>query len=369
MIVFLLIIGILSAVAYSPQKLFGILARSWNDLDAVDVLMISILVGVFINITRKRAGFTTNSQLNMDYRTKNLLDIDSGKGKYRNYITQGYSMTADYIYFSAYHKYETCDNNSGYDSTQSPRVFKIDRVTEQIVKVYTLDDLKVTSHVGGLGVIEETNQFFIADYSTIKLYSMDDADKSKDKDVKINYTTSYANTFLGAAVSFMNWDSSRNLLWIGHWDADNMEEVGAIRVEFTKQKINKRNTRANTASLLKPTAPVWKGTLPVVKVQGIAVVPNSQDKDAKNPIIYLATSYGSADSLIFKWDPSSNKPASEVASGWRGLEGIDFDPRTGGLWGITEAGSKYYQNRKKECGGSNPWPYHKGYIYAEIAVE
>ena len=61
-----------------------------------------------------RAGyaFGTNSSKNLDYRHEDILDIDSGNGKYRNYIPQGFSMTTDYIYFSGYHKYETCDGCS-----------------------------------------------------------------------------------------------------------------------------------------------------------------------------------------------------------------------------------------------------------------
>jgi len=109
--------------------------------------------------------------------------------------------------------------------------------------------------------------------------------------------------------------------------------------------------------------------LPVTKVQGIAVRPNTNDSGAQNPIIFLATSYGDNPSKIFKWEPGSFNAhtTSEVASGGSGLENIDFDS-DGKLWGITEAGTTYFQTRDKNYGGKDPWSESLGHIFADITL-
>jgi len=400
------------------------------------LLAISIIVLLF-SICCKRViekyAFNTTSSKNMDYRSTDILDIASGNGKYRNYVPQGFSVTDDYIYFSAYHKFETCDKGVGYDETKPSRVFKVDRSTKKLVKVYTLVDQKIGSHVGGMSVIAETNQFFIAsrrkDTDTGKngicLYNMNGVGSGLDVDVtahkEYNYSKYVAdcptcslnktnenmdlatsqNTYnakyyemtldeylssdkyqdtavtacLGAyAPSYMYWDKSRMLLWYGRFDQNYKGSICANRVTI----------KSGSAAL--SNIVVRRKQLPYTKVQGMAVVPapslsaiefvigkkqnpeDFTDQDGTDAVVYLAVSYGGGNnSKIYKWNLSTGS-TSKVGEGWPGLQNLDYDHKTGKMWGITEAGSKYYQNRTKKCGGSGPWGSHPGYVYAEIDV-
>ena len=352
--------------------------------------------GIADTIHNLNAAFKTNKDKNLDYRLPAILDIASGKGTYKNYIPQGFSMTKNYIYFSAYHKWKSCagcDSSKavdkgcdGYQQTARSKVFKIKRSTGTLVKVYNLKDQKIGSHVGGLAVIEDTNQFFVAgektnggtgDGSLVK-YDMDDADQNPNLqvDVSISNTDQQygSNTFDlgGGAISFMQWDKSRSLLWMGTWEKTSHSNYCAVRVE-----INSNDADLGDVIFI-------QHVLPVDSVQGIAVYPNSNDKDAKNPTIYLSKSYGyqSEDppyivltSQIWKWVPTYGQTGDTagdlylVAEGFPGLENMDFDPKwPNKLWGISEAGSRYYQTRTMHCGGPPPWPHHPGYIYAEIDV-
>ena len=345
------------------------------------LLTISIIVLIFSVCCKtviEKYSFKTNSSKNLDYRSADILDIDSGNGKYRNYVPQGFSITNNYIYFSAYHKFETCDKSEGYDETKPSRVFKVDRSTKKLVKVYTLVDQSIGSHVGGMSVIEETNQFFIASRRNgaegtgkngISLYNMDGVGSNLDVDVTAHmgyYYGTYAITeCLGSyAPSYMYWDKSRMLLWYGRFnDGSGSDDDGSGSI-----CANRVSIKSGSASLSKIV--VHNKELPYLKVQGLAVVPGT-DQDGTNAVVYLSVSYGFSksnnNSKIYKWNLSTDSKI-KVAEGWPGLQNLDYDPKTGKLWGITEAGSKYYQERKEKCGGGAPWGSHPGYIYAEIDV-
>ena len=329
-----------------------IFVLSFADTKTLPIGIFILMVGLIINVKQVGYSFKTNSKKNLDYRSEGILDIYSGKGKYRNYIPQGFSITDDSIYFSAYHKFETSLNDNGYDETKPSRVFKVDGKSGKLVKVYTLIQQSIGAHVGGLAVIDGTTKFFVSDGSKLMLYDMDKSDKLGNLDSTSLTTYSLtSNCIDGTTVSFMYWDVSRKLLWVGNWAQKSKQKVCAIRV----------NVSGDTVTL-GDTVKSW--TLPVDSVQGIAVKPNSKDPNAKKPEIYLSTSYGSADSIIWKWQPGRvfflTGPWS-VAEGWRGLQNMDFD--NGKLWAITEAGANYYQKRTE-----NPWPPHKGYIYADIDI-
>ena len=294
----------------------------------------------------------------LDYRSIDILDIDSGNGIYKDYIVQGLSLTTHYIYFSGYHKdkYANSDLNS--------RVFRVRRSDGKLDKVYTLN---TKGHVGGLAVFEETNQLFVAWGKGIKVYDMGN---EAQLDVSLQQSETYTDfPCLGTYgsnntknnVSFMNWDKSRSLLWIGTFSSSRTpaKQICALRVTID----------SNGAKLI--NTPVKSLFLPakMFKIQGIAAKPNSNDPNAENVTLYLAKSYGDDHSKIFKWNPNDGQLESSYtvfATGHSGLENLDFDPTTPhGLWGITEGGSTYYRDRSNALGG--PWsPKIAGFIYANI---
>ena len=197
---------------------------------------------------------------------------------------------------------------------------------------------------------------------------MDDADQNSKQEVDVHPRTKYGKErfdLADGAISFMQWDKSRSVIWMGTWKETSHSNVCAVRV-----KISSKNNAYFVPKDDGKGLSLKKHTLPVNSVQGIAVRANSNDKDAENPVIYLSKSYGSDTSKIYKWLPGTSLThVDRVAEGYRGLENMDFDPKSPyKLWGIAEAGSKYYQKRKDKCGGHGPWPYHPGYIYADIDV-
>ena len=350
--------------------------------------------------------FNTNTSTDMDYRSEDIF----GTGKYRNYDAQGFAIGKNSVYLAAYHIFhhksgkcpincsdgtscpssgvcsdgtkcldqgeicpdagvcpngDKCTSNSL--SREHSKVFKINKKTKKIEKVYNLTDQKISSHVSAIHVVEDEDgspiQIIIGYYDDDKNRGLGfyDVAQYKDNDseeisIKANmdefksYTELDPDCLGGAhAPTYLAIDKSNLKLWYGGFKTT----VGAhicsrditIDEKTGKYSIEDETQNDKDNKILLDT---------IKEAQGLAL---------KDGIFYIGTSYGcdepyDTSSKIYTYDPKTKK-TKQYADGWCGLQELAFDgDGDKKLWGTTEAGSLYYQDKG--------WPKHPGWIYSDI---